>query len=484
VLALAVLAAAPAAVAGPVSIGGYLDGEAVVPTERSERQQPQGILDLSLEDSPAAWLHGRVELRGRIGGPFEGGPGPGVYNFDDTFQNRSPAFDAPEAWVELRGRQAELRLGLQRFAWGKLDGVPPTDVVNPRDFHDPVVQDFEERKLGIPAAAGTYYLPDVPRLELSGLRAMLAYIPWAVPPHLALVEERWFPTSIVPPSVVHVPAAAPVFSPRVPLSIATANATPPRDVLAGGVAFRLSGTLRDSDWDLYHYTGPETAPDLAAKPIAYLVRRPAVGAPGAVRVTSFLTQQHHAMHMTGADWSTAAGPFTFRAEAAWFLGRPYLRRSSDLFSPEALAALPIGRIAGQLLRHGQAPVPVPELFPTLDSVEWGVGADALWHGFQPLVQVNQIAITEGHPTLLIHDPETRVTGLLRRRFLADRLELEARGVYLVERGGFYVFPRATYRIRDDVRLRLGYLVIGGPRLSYVGQFHDNDEVVMEARYTF
>ena len=119
-----------------------------------------------------------------------------------------------------------------------------------------------------------------------------------------------------------------------------------------------------------------------------------------------------------------------------------------------------------------------------DSVEWGVGADSLFHGFQPLVQVNQIALLESAPRLLIHDPETRVTTLLRRLLLRDRLELEVRATYAVERGAWFALPRASYLVNDDLRLRLGYLAIGGPRRSLLGQFHDNDEVVLQARYSF
>src|SRR5439155_1480925 len=51
------------------------------------------------------------------------------------------------------------------------------------------------------------YLPDLPRLALSELRATLVYVPLAVPPRLALREERWFPASTVPPPAVVVPRA-------------------------------------------------------------------------------------------------------------------------------------------------------------------------------------------------------------------------------------------------------------------------------------
>ena len=88
------------------------------------------------------------------------------------------------------------------------------------------------------------------------------------------------------------------------------------------------------------------------------------------------------------------------------------------------------------------------------------------------------------PRLLIHDPETRLSGTLRKHLLADRLELEVRGTYAIEREAWYVFPRASYLVRDDFRVRLGYLAVGGPRASIIGQFHDNDEFVIQARYSF
>jgi hypothetical protein len=53
--------------------------------------------------------------------------------------------------------------------------------VSPRDLHDPIVSDFEERKFGLPAALGTWFLPDVPKWDLTALRAQLIYLPFAVP---------------------------------------------------------------------------------------------------------------------------------------------------------------------------------------------------------------------------------------------------------------------------------------------------------------
>jgi hypothetical protein len=467
-----------------VTAGGYVDGLAVAGTEGGPRERPQALLDLHLDAAPTRWLGARLDLRTRVGGPFEGGH-PGVFNLDHEFQNRSPSLEANEAYVDAHLRRADLRLGIQKVAWGKLDGIPPTDVINPRDYHDPLVQEYEERKIGVPALLGTYYLPEVPRLDLTGLRATLVYVPIAVPPRLALAEERWFPTSTLPrsPLVLSRADAERAFGVQfahdllIPVHFRTLNHRPPRRLDAGGVGVRIGGTWRESDWDLYHYTGPETGPDADLRADVFLVSRRPLG----LRIDSFLRQAHDTIHMTGADASTAIGRFTVRAEIAHFDDRPYLRPSRDVVQE---ANPPLRRIADQLGRRGRAPIPLGVLFPALDTIEWGVGADYLYRGWQPLVPVNQIAILESAPSLLIADPETRLSTTLRKKLLAERLELEVRGTYAFERQAWVVFPRMSYTLRDDLRLRLGYLAIGGPRDSLLGQFRENDEFVMQARYTF
>lgn len=497
---LACVSAAPSArAADVVSVSGWLDGLAVVPTENSQEQRPQLMGMLRLDAAPRRWLHGRLELRGRVGGPFEGGPGPGVWNFDQTFQNRSPSLEVNEGWVELRGAQAELRLGIQTFAWGKLDGIPPSDVLNPRDYHDPLVQDAEERKIGIPAALGTWFLPDVPRFQLTGLRTQLVYVPIAVPPRLAMVQERWFPSAIGVRSGIPLPASFaeiiaekfPNLTPkqveranRVRVGFGTANDTPARSLRNGGIGFRTGGTWRSTDWDVYHYTGPETSPDGSLDPVVILNKRFPALDPRPLMAVTRLTQEHDTIHMTGAGVAFPLRGFTLRAEGAWFVDRPYLRPASSLVSGSSLRKLNADRIYRRAVANEPTPVDLGDLFVDLDSIEWGLGVDYLWKGFQPILQVNQIVMLESAPRLLIGRPDTRILATIRKQLLDDRLELEMRGVYQAERGGWFVMPRVSYLVRDDFRVRLGYLAIGGSRNSLIGQFHANDEVVFQARYSF
>ena len=489
---MALLAGAVSAIevpgtAGRIDAGGYVDGLAIVKTQSSPRQRPQGLANLRLDALARDWLRGHLELRGRIGGPFEGGHAD-VYNFVHTFQNYSPAGELSEAYADLRFQRADVRIGVQKAAWGKLDGVPPTDVLNPRDYHDPLVQDFEEAKIGVPAVLGSYYLPDLPRAALSQLRATLVYVPIAVPSRLPLLAERWFPPTIADVSQLTVSRELQMQAGldfgrdiTIPVAFDTANHRTPVSFDTGGIAFRLGGTWHETDWDIYHYTGPETGPDVD---LLAEVALDASTPEHPIQAQAVLRQAHDVIHMTGFDWSAAFGPASVRAEAAFFQGHSYLRAAEDLVSEEALAELPLETIGDELRQNGRAAVPLGDLFVPLDSVEWGIGVDCLVRGFLPLLQLNQTVLLERAPRLLISDPETRLTGVLRRSFMQERLELELRSAYAIERESWMVFPRVSYLLRDDLRVRLGYLALGGPTVSMIGQYRNNDEVVIQARYSF
>ena len=504
-LALIILGIRPAAAIlvpgtdGALDVTGYVDGLAVVDTGGGPRQRPQALGVIRADGRALPWLRGRLELRSRIGGPFVGGH-QGVYNFVHTYQNRSPSLEVSEAYADLELPQTDVRIGIQKLAWGRLDGLPPTDVVNPRDYHDPFVTEVEEAKIGVPALAATHHLRPPRGSGIGELRFSLMWIPFAVPPRLAEIEERWFPTVLDPGSVVlprrQVELALErilddeVIIPndiKVPGRLRTRSKRPPKQLDAGGIGGRLSGTWRGMDFSLSHYTGPETGPDVDLESFIILDSfdlDPSTGiAELKLHSSSELRQAHDIMHMTGADWATTFGPTTVRAEAAVFQDRLFLRNARDLFTPAEIRRQ-LSASSEALFGRSRARVDLPPLFNALDAFEWGIGADYTFRGTFLLLQVAQIVLLEDAPRLLIGDPETRFVSVVRRPFLQDRVEVELRGVYAVERGGWFAFPRVSWLIRDDLRLRVGYLAIGGPRTSLFGQFGNNDELVFQLRQSF
>jgi hypothetical protein len=492
---------------GRVDVGGWLESLGVVDTGSGPRQAPEAAWRLQLDAKISRALRGHVALTSRIGGPFQDAHA-GPYDLVHTFQNHSPSGELNEAFLELHLDQAHIRAGVQRFAWGQLDGIAPTDVLNPRDFHHPFVTDFEEQKIGIPAVEVTYYAGDVPRLALSRVRATLVGVPLAVPSRLPLPDERWFPTTIVPESPVRLSKSSvnralddPTSKgPRytvdgpvdIPLATRARNHRAPVALETAAVGFRLSGSAGRVDWNLYHYTGPETGPDadVEARVRGNLNVFGTTATPR-LHARALLLQTHDTIHMTGVDGSAVVAGASVRAEAAVFMNRPYERIGRDLVPRQAsVLRSTIGQLVSscapndQRLRKCRARIPVGDLFPDRDAVEWGLGADYLIGHFFPLLQVSQVVFIDDGSGLVLGDPDTRVAAVVRRGFLRDRLEMELRGVYTLERGGWFALPRFSYVVRDDLRLTLGYLAIGGTRNSLFGQFGRNDELVLRLRYTY
>ena len=515
-----------------VEVSGFVDGLAIAPTEDSRGQHPQGLANLRFDGEVTPNLRGHLELRGRVGGPYDRDDAvahQGVYNLVHEFQQYSPALEVPEAYARLLLGRLDARVGIQRFAWGKLDGVPPTDVLNPRDFHDPIVTDAEEAKIGIPALQLAYNAPDVARFGIEQPRAALVYAPLAVPSRLPRIGERWFPQTLTPTKITlndddlelfleraitrrcrrktnkpRDPFCDPpvdvdvVSSVRITPTLRTANRRPPLRFAEGGIGGRLGWTWRAMDWTVYHYSGPETGPNADLDSV---VSTPSLGvAPSPrevdlshLRVDIALRQTHTVVHMTGFDWSASLGGATVRTEAAFFQDRPYLRIARDLVSRDSLRHL---RLSGSFLdqalgkngcsakRPCRGAVDVGPLFPRLDSIEWGAGVDYLIYDVFALLQVNQSVLRDDAPRLVVSDPETRVTVVVRRRFLVDRLEVEVRSAVTLERSSGLVFPRVSYQLTDGLRVRVGYLAISGTRDSLIGEFRQNDEFVFQLRYSF
>jgi len=476
---------------------GYLDGLAVVETRRSRKQLPQALGEVWFGVALTEHVRGHLSLRGQVGGPYVH-PTPNVLGFVHAFQNASPYLEFSEAYLGVDLGPVDARIGVQKFAWGKLDGIAPTDVINPLDYHDPFVRDLAEAKMGVPAAALTWNLPYLTRLRLRDLAATLIYVPFAVPARLPLTRERWFPEAARRASRVTLPRErierfleeelnAPVtVDPDVPAELRTENQRPPKRLDAGGLALRLGGMWRGVDWDLYEYIGPDTGPNGDLRATA-LLQHLAIGPDEitlGLRSRSTVKQATDRVMMTGVDLATEVGSVTFRGEAAAFHDRPYLTAQSEVVRLESLSDAQLRRIARNLVNGGHSRVPVGELFPALDSVEWGTGADYTWRGWFGLLQVAQVFILDAAPRLVVADPETRMTASIRKTFRAERLTLEARGIYTIDRGGWFFFPRASYLVREGLRLQAGYLAIGGSRNSLIGQFGTNDEFVVQLRYYF
>src|SRR5688572_19275490 len=171
-----------------------------------------------------------------------------------------------EAFVDVRLGRFDVRAGRQIIAWGRADGINPTDNLSGQDLTLLVPEDAD-RRLGTTAVRASYYAG---ALSLTGV--------W-------LPEFRGHEFALpVPPSGV---------------SFVRDDEHWPGDQWA----VRVEQTGRAVDWSISYFSGKDMAPDLG------VVARN--GAPPGILLS------HHRVRVFGADMAGNLGRFGLRAEGAF-----------------------------------------------------------------------------------------------------------------------------------------------------------------------
>ena len=72
-------------------------------------------------------------------------------NYDEVYQSNTPYLEFKELYLAYSGNDLDLKAGIQRFAWGRLDEYPPNDLLNPWDYTQYLRKPLEDRKIGVPS---------------------------------------------------------------------------------------------------------------------------------------------------------------------------------------------------------------------------------------------------------------------------------------------------------------------------------------------
>jgi hypothetical protein len=270
----------------------------------------------------------------------------------------------------------------------------------------------------------------------------------------------------------------------VPVGFRVVNSPAPSFQLANsGYAARASAFTAGVDYALYYYHGFDNRPAFRLTAEASGVPIPVPPFVSDVTAMTRLSPVFRTIDLWGADAAYAWGDFTFRAELAFVSGRPFSRDIRFLVSdPRQLA--PAIEAALREIAQGNSPAPValPPAFAVRSAFDWGIGVDYTWSDTVLLLQLSQTDVLHNDVDLLIQDVDTVLGANVRRAFLHDDLTVQLTAVQGIESGYTMLMPRVTYRFWEHLEARLGYLFISGRQQSVIGQYKDNDEVVLSLRY--
>jgi len=216
-----------------------------------ERNLLGGTLQMKALPRLAELVDGKIEAR--VTAPdIRGRPGYGVHS------------ELLEGYATLHFKRVDLRLGKQIVAWGRADGINPTDNLTPRDYR--VLLPLEEDQ----------------RFGTWGAR-LDAY----------LSQELTFETFV---STFFEPAQFPL--PTDGAAVVTRQ--PGHSIRNGEVGVKLNKSGGHFDWSFSYYRGYGLLPFVASAASAFQLYYPR-------------------MQVLGADWARNYGRFGFRSELAYTL---------------------------------------------------------------------------------------------------------------------------------------------------------------------
>ena len=227
--------------------------------------------------------------------------------------NNSLEYSVDELWLDYTESIWGLRIGRQKAAWGKADGIDITNVLCPSDMSSLAAMISDDSKLGV----------DAIRLSLSGnqFTADAYWIPFFTPASLPIDEGNSLRKFVVP-ETIELPVA-PGVNLAFPVTIDGIK-TPELAIWNGEYGLRVSGYFSALDLSLYGFYGWDDTPI-----VNYGMTSDAIVVNG----------KYERMAMIGADAALPIGETVLRLETAFFPQRHFQKEEGGSLQKNQLSAL-------------------------------------------------------------------------------------------------------------------------------------------------
>lgn len=444
---LLALSASPCRADDLLSLSGRLDLRGVLPLHGDSGAEYPSLTGRLKLDTPSsdwrfhAWLEGgwdgSVDLPARDHALLK--------SFDQVYQSNTPWLEIKEMYLAFARGELELRAGIQRFSWGRLDEYPVNDLLNPWDYSQFLRRPLEDRKIGIPSLSAS--------LSSGDWSLDAVWAPIMVPCRLPRPGERWSPDTVFS-SLARNPY----------LEVAPAEPDLPARTLENGsfgLRLRHSGDL---EWALNLFHGYDSRPVFRT---TALVVAPL---PGRLLVDPGYVPDFHQLTSIGADAAAVVGDWSLRGEVAFAFDRHFNTR-------QELWGYPAGLQPGiHHLRPNQH---------ASDTLEYGIGADyRIMEDLLLTAQAQQTAILDRPDTLYDRSFETLLWFNVRAWWMNQKLETNLNLAWNPEHGDMMAKADAWYVLTDAWKAGMTLVCFSGPSQSLFGRYSGNDQLEAEVVYSW
>jgi hypothetical protein len=206
-----------------------------------------------------------------------------------------------EAYVDLRAGSIDLRAGLSNVVWGRLDELPPGDVINPLDISRFLFEGRNAARLPVPLVRARWVGGEA--LTVEGI-----WVPLFRRGRFDFLDENSSPFNLLTDRDLCRRDAP---CPPIPLEISLDRHEPARTLGNSQGGARVIATTGRVDWSVSGYRGFE--------PFGVVTIDPRPGPPSPLR----LFETYPRFTMIAGDVETVRGSWAIRGEAAAFVDRTF-----------------------------------------------------------------------------------------------------------------------------------------------------------------
>lgn len=367
---------------------------------------------------------------------------------DGDFFSDGLSVSLNELWIDYTDSFWGIRVGRQKAAWGKADGIDIANVLCPSDMSSLQSMTSDDGKLAV----------DAIRLSLNGnsFTADAWWIPFFTPASLPLNEGNSLRKYVVPQNVEY---PVPAMGTTLTLPVTISGLEKPELALWNGeYGLKLSGYFSALDVSLYGFFGWDDIPLLDYGMVGTFPSVTGINVSG----------EYKRMGMIGADAALPLGETVLRLEAAFFPMRHFQKSAENIMQEKILSGEcttsekhnELSALAGlDWMPSGwtlTAQYYCDVVFGNLDSLE---RSDAYTHG---------------------------ATVSVSKSLVNETLELSLAGVIGLNDFDSMISPSVKYSLSDQISLSGGaYIFIPGPeRDGKYGAYKDLSTIYLDAKFSF
>jgi hypothetical protein len=326
-----------------------------------------------------------------------------------------------EAYMDYTADKWDLRIGRQIIVWGKADGLAITDIVSPWDYTEFLTRDLDDIRLPVDAVIG--------RLLFGNANFEFLWLPVFKPAILPPPGTPWAFKYELPENV------AVVFNDPIEPDLSMKNSE-----LGGRLSFYLPGV----DFAISSFYTWDDYPTLH-RTVSIL----------GDTILIHYHPEHHRLTFVGSEFSVPHGDFVLRAEAAFYKDR-WLENEN----------------------------PLSETLFRRNTLNWMLGLD--WTPENDWMLTTQFADNYilNYDEKIKDDEHTMLSIIhISRKLLRQTLELSSMAYYDINEKGYFDRTSVDYALTDEIHLLFGVDIFGGDK-GLLGQYNENDELWIKAKYSF